>query len=89
MNKQVSDQIEVGLTRLPLLQSVKWQSSLNINFKDFEKAFDSVNREGMWQLIWQYGIPSKIVTIIKTLYETFTVQVVETLKRTTLKSFRS
>ena len=57
-------------------QSVEWQSSLYINFIDFEKAFDSVNREGMRQLMRHYGIQSKIVTIIETLYENFTVQIV-------------
>lgn len=35
--------------------------------------FNSVNRDGMWQLLRQYGIPSKIVNIIN---EEFSVQVI-------------
>ena len=56
---------QIAPLRIIVEQSVEWQSSLYINFIDFEKAFDSVNREGMWQLMRHYGIPSKIVTIIK------------------------
>lgn len=36
--------------------------------------FNSVNRDGMWQLLRQYGIPSKIVNITKTLNGEFSVQ---------------
>lgn len=34
------------------------------------------NRDGMWQLLRHYGIPSKTVNIIKTLYDEFSVQVI-------------
>ena len=29
-------------------ESIEWQSSLYINFTDFEKAFDSISREVLW-----------------------------------------
>lgn len=42
----------------------------------FWKGFDSVHWNRMWQLLRHYGIPSKIVNIIKTLYEEFSVEVI-------------
>ena len=62
-NRSCTDQIPT--LRIIVEQSVEWQSSLYINFIDFDKAFDSVNREGMWQLMRHYGIPSKIVTALR------------------------
>jgi len=35
------------------------------------KAFDSVKREIMWLMLQEYGIPSKIIQIIKILYDGF------------------
>ena len=40
-----------------------------MTFIDFKKAFDSVNREAMWKILRSYGIPVKIVNIIKCLYD--------------------
>ena len=54
-------------------QSIEWQFSLYI---DFEKAFDSINRQVLWRLLWHYGIPVKIVTIIRALCEGLFAQVV-------------
>ena len=36
-----------------------------------EKAFDSVKREIMWLTLQEYGIPRKIIQIIKILYDGF------------------
>ena len=52
-------------------QSIEWQSSLYINFIDFEKAFDSISREVLWKLLRHYGMPDKMVTIISVPYEGF------------------
>ena len=57
-------------------QSMEWQSSSYIDFIDFEKAFDSISREVLWRWVWHYGIPVKLVTIIKALYEGFYAQVI-------------
>ena len=40
-----------------LLNSVcmEWQSSLYINFVDFEKAFDSLDRVTLWKLLRKHG----------------------------------
>ena len=39
---------------------------------DFENAFDSIDRTVLWKLLRHYGLPSKIVTLIKNMYEGFT-----------------
>ena len=63
-------------------QSIEWQSLLYINFIDFEKAFDGISREVLWRLLRHYGMPDKVVTIIRALYEGFSAQVVHKGKRT-------
>ena len=40
-----------------------------VNFIDFCKAFDSIHRPAMWKILQQYGLPTKIVTVIQKLYE--------------------
>ena len=37
-------------------------------FIDFLKAFDSVHREAMWKILLAYGMPPKIVNMIKSMY---------------------
>ena len=44
-------------------------------FMDYEKAFDSVDRETLWKLLHFYGIPETFVTLIKSSYEGFTCRV--------------
>ena len=52
-------------------QCLEWNTSFFINFVDFRKAFDSVHRNILWKILHSYGIPSKIISIIKTFYEHF------------------
>ena len=40
-------------------------------FVDFEKAFDFVYRESLWNIMRSYGIPDKIVREIASIYEGF------------------
>ena len=58
-------------------QSIEWQSSLYVNFIDFEKAFDSVHRDSLWLIMRSYGIPSKIINMVKELYDDFECAVVD------------
>ena len=37
-------------------------------FFDLKKAYDTVNREAMWQLLSKYGIPDKMVALLKAMY---------------------
>ena len=66
-NRSCADQI--ATLRIILEQSIEWNSPLLVNFVDFEKAFDSVDRETLWKLMRHYGIPGKIVTLTRKMYE--------------------
>ena len=72
--KSCKDQIFV--LRNIVEQSLEWQTPIYINFIDFEKAFDSVHRNSLWSLLRIYGIPSKIVDIIRILHDGFQCSVV-------------
>ena len=50
-------------------QTNEWNSPLYVNFIDYEKAFDSVDRETLWKLLRHYGIPEKITDLIKCIYQ--------------------
>ena len=58
-------------------QCTEWQRQLYVNFVDFEKAFDSIHRESIWQILRAYGIPQKIVQLIKSFYANFSCTVGE------------
>ena len=70
------------LERLKTEQSLEWQSPLYSVFVDFQKAFDSIDREAIWKLIQHYGFPPKFTTIIQQLYENATCQVIHAGKLT-------
>ena len=65
--RSCADQIFV--LRNIIEQSVEWQRQLVVNFIDFKKAFDSLHRPSMWKILRSYGLPSKIINMIKLLYE--------------------
>ena len=50
-------------------QSLEWNSPLYINFIDYEKAFDSVDRKTMWKLLGHYGVPEKIISLIRCTFQ--------------------
>ena len=43
--------------------------NLHLNFIDFKAAFDTIWREALWEILEHVGIPQKIVTLIKKIYE--------------------
>ena len=65
-NRSCVDQITT--LRLIVEQSLEWNSSFYINFIDYEKAFDSVDRDMLWKIMRHYGIPEKIVNLVRSLY---------------------
>ena len=50
-------------------ECLEWNTLLIINFIDFQKAFDSIHRPTLWNILKEYGVPEKYVNIVKTLYE--------------------
>ena len=48
-----------------------------MHFVDFEKAFDSVHRESLWNIMTSYGIPDKTVGVKPDVYERFECTVVD------------
>lgn len=67
--KSCCDQIFV--LRNIIEQCTEWQRQLIINFIDFEKAFDSIHRESLWKILRHYGIPAKIVQLVRMFYTEF------------------
>jgi len=57
-------------------QSAEWNATMYATFIDFEKAFDSLHRETLWKILRNYGIPEKVVSIIRLLYMNFSSQVI-------------
>ena len=45
-------------------QIIEWQSKTILNFINFRKAFDSIDRDCLWKILKVYQIPPKIVNII-------------------------
>jgi hypothetical protein len=60
---------QIFILRNIVEQVAEWRSTLYITFVDFEKAFDSVHRESLWKIMASYGIPSKLIRMVKILYK--------------------
>jgi hypothetical protein len=73
LNRSCVDQI--NSLRIIIEQAVEWQSPLYLTFIDYEKAFDSVDRECIWIALRETGLPVKIVNIIKEGYNMFNCRV--------------
>ena len=60
---------QIFILRNIIKQSYEWQTSLVINFIDFEKAWDPLQRPSLWDIMKAYGIPAKIIRITQLLYQ--------------------
>ena len=67
---------QIATLRIIVEQSMEWDSSLYINFVDYEKAFDTLDRDTLWKLLQHYGIPDKLISLIRNSYEDMTCRVV-------------
>ncbi|KER32658.1 hypothetical protein T265_01342 [Opisthorchis viverrini] len=45
-----------------------FQQPTMVVFLDLKAAFDSVDRQALWQCLWSKGVPHKFLTLIKALY---------------------
>ena len=68
---------QIFILRNILEQVNEWNTTLYIHFVDFEKAFDSIHRNSLWSIMSQYGIPKKVIQMVKTLYVDFQCSVVD------------
>lgn len=60
---------QIFLLRNIVEQTIKWNSSLYVCVVDYEKAFGSVDRETLWKIMESYGIPPKLVRMVKAIYD--------------------
>ncbi|KAK2181379.1 hypothetical protein NP493_401g03021 [Ridgeia piscesae] len=54
---------------------IEQDQPLYMIFVDFSKAFDTVGRTGLWQLLRKYGCPEKFTTMIEALHTGMMVNV--------------
>ena len=47
----------------------EWNKRVIPSYSDFEKAFDSVDRDILWNIFKYDGVPDKLVNMIIALYE--------------------
>jgi len=64
----------INTMRIVVEQSLEYCSPLYMIFVDFERAFDSLKHSLIWQTLTERGVPTKLVNIIKELYNTSTCQ---------------
>jgi hypothetical protein len=72
----------INTLRIILEQSNEWEATLYLTFIDFEKAFDSLDRRTMWKTLKEYGIPKKILKLIKSMYDGFSCKILHEGKLT-------
>ena len=66
---------QIATLRIIVEQTLEWNTGLYMVFVDFEKAFDSIDREVLWKILRHYGIPEKIVKMIRVFYDGFQARV--------------
>ena len=66
---------QIATLRIIVEQSIEWNSSLYVNFVDYEKAFDSLDRETLIKLR-HYRVPMKLVNMIKNSFEGMSCRVI-------------
>jgi len=66
----------INTPRIIVEQSVEFCSPLQLVFIDFQWAFDTLACDAIWQALKEKGVPPKIISIIKAIYEQSTCNVV-------------
>ena len=71
--RSCSDQIIT--LRIIIEQCLEMRKPCILNFVDYQKAFDSLDRKTLWKILAYYGVPQKIISIIKCMYDNQNVKV--------------
>ena len=66
---------QIFILRNIVEQALEWNSCIYLIFVDYEKAFDSIDRETLWKIMKAYGIPDKFIAIVKAFYRNCRVAV--------------
>lgn len=60
---------QIASLRIIIEQSLEWKSPLYVNSIDYEKAFDSVDRDTLWKILMHYGTSEILVSLISITYQ--------------------
>ncbi|VDP53720.1 unnamed protein product [Schistosoma curassoni] len=60
---------QIATLRIIVEQLIEWDSSLCVNVHEYGKAFDSVDRRTLWDLLRHYGVREMIVDITRNSYD--------------------
>ena len=66
---------QIATLRIIVVQTMAWNTGLYMVFADFQKAFDSLDREVLWKILHHYVVPEKIVRMIRVFYDGFQARV--------------
>lgn len=58
----------ISSLRIIIEQSAEFNSPLYMAFVDFERAFDTVQRNAIWSALEEFGTPIKLIRLIQELY---------------------
>lgn len=58
----------INTLRIIVEQSAEFNSPIFLTFVDFERAFDTINRDAIWSALHNIGIPDQIISLIKEIY---------------------
>ena len=67
---------QIATMRIIVDSSMEWDSSLHLNFVDYEKAFYSLDRETLWKLLEHCGISDTFISLVRNTYEHMACRVI-------------
>jgi sorting nexin-29 len=66
---------QINALRIIIKQSLEFHSPLYLMFIDYKRAFDSINKECIWNALRERGLPNKCINLIKEGYNHFSCRV--------------
>ena len=61
----------INTLRIVIEQINEFQDSLHLVFVDFQKAFDTLRHNNIWEAMTRKGVPEKVINMIKAQYTNF------------------